>query len=355
MTEFAHQDRLEQSLQDLLGVARVPGMVVAAATSGQSPAVLAWGADARDRVLTANTLFPVASVTKLATALAVLRLVDDRALALDDQLGDHLPEAAAARAHITIRALLCHTSGLPIDVEPELAPYAPGLTWEKIAQACLATYPVWPAGDRVQYSNVGYTLLALVVEAYARQPFSAALAERVLAPLGVEGYLGVALPREPALLADARRPKDAAAELAPYNSAFWRALALPYGGLLTTAVGALTLVRAFLPSGQALLSEKTRGEAVRSHTGDRAGGFIAPMWWPRCSWGLGPELRGDKQPHWAPAIAPTSFGHSGASGCLAWADPTRDIAWAFLGARTADSGWLLRRGAAISEAILAAL
>jgi CubicO group peptidase (beta-lactamase class C family) len=63
-----------------------------------------------------------------------------------------------------------------------------------------------------------------------------------------------------------------------------------------------------------------------------------------CPWGLGPEVRGAKEPHWVAAAAgPDSFGHSGASGCLAWYAPAADTAFAILGARTADSGWLLRR------------
>jgi beta-lactamase class C len=78
-----------------------------------------------------------------------------------------------------------------------------------------------------------------------------------------------------------------------------------------------------------------------------------PLLWERCPWGLGPELKGSKLPHWSPASAsPASFGHAGASGALAWADPSVDLAWALVGTRSADSGWLLRQGAAIGEAML---
>jgi beta-lactamase class C len=80
---------------------------------------------------------------------------------------------------------------------------------------------------------------------------------------------------------------------------------------------------------------------------------VEPLRWSPCPWGLGPDLRGAKQPHWAPLEAgPGSFGHSGASGCLAWHAPDHGVTWALLGARTADSGWLLRRSPAIGAAIL---
>jgi len=81
-------------------------------------------------------------------------------------------------------------------------------------------------------------------------------------------------------------------------------------------------------------------EALRDQTGGLAGGMIGFLEWPRWPWGLGVELHGDKSPHWVPDMAdPASFGHAGASGCLAWVDPTIGGAWAMLGARTGE-GWL---------------
>ena len=191
-----------------------------------------------------------------------------------------------------------------------------------------------------------------IVEARTGRSFGEALGELVLEPLGVEGYLGGEPPRQPAAVSDVRGSQRGG-ELEPFNSAFWRSLALPWAGLVTTVDGALAIVRALWDHPAGLLRQETRAEATRSHTDDLPGGFAAPLMWPRCPWGLGPEVRGDKTPHWVPAEAgPESFGHSGASGALAWVAPARGVAWAMLGARTADNGWLLRRGAALSAAIL---
>src|SRR4051794_14681568 len=143
-------------VEEVLRAAQVPGIVLAVAR-GQAPAdILAIGDDAQGHPLARDTLFPVASITKLATALAVLRLAEDGALTLDDQLSEHLPEALAAQHGVTIRALLCHTGGLPIDVAGSLASYAPGLDWPKLCAACLETPLETPPGRRVQYDNVGY-------------------------------------------------------------------------------------------------------------------------------------------------------------------------------------------------------
>jgi beta-lactamase class C len=218
--------------------------------------------------------------------------------------------------------------------------------------ACLLSPLEAPPETRVQYSNVGYGLLAVIVERHTGKDFPVALADLVLNPLGVEGYLGVEPPRPLAVVADTRG-EHAGGELEPFNSTFWRSLALPWGGLVTTVDGALALVRAFGGAPQGFLSPELRDEAVRSHTGDLSGGFVAPLIWSPSPWGLGPEVRGRKAPHWVPSEGGSdSFGHSGASGALAWAAPTHSIAWAILGARTADNGWLLRRAPAIGAAIL---
>ncbi|MHB1161589.1 MAG: serine hydrolase domain-containing protein, partial [Chloroflexota bacterium] len=211
-----------------------------------------------------------------------------------------------------------------------------------------------PPLTRVQYSNVGYGLLAVAVERRTGQPFPAALRSLVLEPLRIEGYLGEQPPRPPALL-EGVKGSHAGSSLEPFNSPFWRSLAMPWAGLVTTASGALALVRAFLEPPAGFLTPELAAEATRNQVGDLAGGFVPPLIWSRSPWGLGPELRDEKKPHWVPAppvVSPDSFGHSGASGCIAWADPSSRVAWAILGTRTADGGWLLRRGPALAEAIL---
>jgi len=201
---------------------------------------------------------------------------------------------------------------------------------------------------------VGYGLLAVLVARLTGHTFTDALGSLVLDPLGVEGYLGAEPPRQPAALAGVRS-SHVGTPLEPYNSPFWRSLALPWGGLVTTVEGALRLVRAFRGVPTGFLSDSTRADATNNQTGDRAGGFLPPLIWRHSPWGLGPELRDAKSPHWAPAQAsPISFGHSGASGCVVWADPTADVAWAVCGSRTADNGWLVHRAPALGAASLEA-
>jgi len=349
-----NHDSWQARVQPVLGATmrdkEVPGIVLAVARGIRPPEFLAVGADAANVPLTADTLFPVASITKLATALAVLRLVATGALALDDRLDALLPDARAAGRGITVRMLLSHTSGLPGDLAPAAAPYTPSLTWPMLAAACLAAPVSRPPRSRVTYSNVGIGLLAVIVERRTGMPFADGLAELVLDPLGIKGFLGTEPPLPPASIAG-DFGEHRSTPLEPINSRFWRSLALPWGGLVTDAAGALRLVRAFAGIPHGFLPGDLLAEAVRNQASGVGGGFFPPLTWPECPWGLGVEVRGAKSPHWTPASAsPASFGHVGSSGCLAWADPDNHVAWVMLGTRNFLGWW--ESWAAIGEALV---
>jgi CubicO group peptidase (beta-lactamase class C family) len=177
------------------------------------------------------------------------------------------------------------------------------------------------------------------------------LRELVLMPLGIEGYIGAEPPRPPALIADIGGP-HAATPLVPQNSRFWRALGLPGSSLVTTPAGALALVRAFAGVPPAFLRPATRAAATRNQVGDVAGDIGGRRLEP-CPWGLGPMIRGADTGNAPAEASPDSYGHGGATGCLVWADPAADIAWAIFGTRSSTSGWKRGSGRAIAAALLA--
>jgi CubicO group peptidase (beta-lactamase class C family) len=282
-----------------------------------------------------------------------LRLADTGQLALDDPLTYLLPDAAAAQAGVTVRTLLNHTSGLPFDYSDEITPYTADLNWSIIVQACLQTALETPPGTRVAYSEVDFILLAVIVERLTSQGFGAALNALVIEPLDCEAYLGAEPPRSPARIAGVSWYNGTPLE--PYNSEFHRALANPSDSMLATADGTFSLVRAFQGWPAGFLRAETLAEATSNQVGDLGGGFINFLEWPRCPWGLGPELYGAKTPHWAPPEAGAdSFGHIGASGCIAWVAPADGSAWTIHGTRVMRK-WLVERGPIIGEAIMAAL
>jgi beta-lactamase class C len=334
---------------------KVSGLAVAIARGSEAPAYLVLGADRDGVALSQNSLFPVASITKLATALAVLRLVDSGQLELDSPVAWHIPEATVALDEVTVRALLTHVSGLPNWHDETNAQWSETLTWDDIAQASLRTAPIAPPNTKVFYSNVGYSLLAVIVTRLCRQPFKATLRQLVIEPLGIEAYLGDEPPRRVATIADeGEDPTRIGTALEWRNSALFRSLATPSGGMVTNLDGALGLLQAYSGKPVGFLRPETMAEATRNQTG-MLDGEAGPFKWTPCPWGLGPELRGTKTPHWAPPAASAhSFGHAGDSGCIVWTDPGRDITWTIMCARAMDSAWFLSAFTEIGAAILQA-
>src|SRR5207247_7198320 len=87
---------LGPGVEQAIGASHVPGIALAVSAGGRPPEYLISGRDAACRPLAADSLFTVASITKLASALLVLRPAECGALGLDDRLPRHLRQAGAA-------------------------------------------------------------------------------------------------------------------------------------------------------------------------------------------------------------------------------------------------------------------
>ena len=341
-----------------------PGVAVVIASGGKIVSRIAAGTDARGAPVREDTIFPLASASKLAPGIAVLRLVDEDLVALDDALGRYVPEALAARANVTLRMLLSHTSGLPLEFRPGQVHYGPELNWGTMAAACMDTPLAHEPATRVQYSNIAYGLLGIVIERATGLDYRSAIERLVLDPLSAEAYVGRSGPRPHAAVMDVDSP-FAGTELEPFNSAFFQHQIMPWSSVYATGDGLLALLGVYAGMRPDLVRAETVAEARLDQTHGLEGGFGTAdpfigfnkskrITWPRCAWGLTAELRGDKRPHWTPAAAsPDSFGQVGSAGCLVWSDPTRGVSWAILGTRTTDNGWMLRYGAAIGNIALA--
>lgn len=329
---------------------KIPGMAIAWMHEMGSPQYLSLGTDRDGEVLEKDNLFPVRSIAKLATSLCIHRLVDAGYLSVNDPLVKYIPQSRVAVEGITIRTLLCHLSGLPNWYDETNAPWSENLTWHMVKQACYATKPEIAPNTKVIYSNVGYGLLAAIVEELTNQPFQEAMRNWVFEPLGIDAYYGDPSPRRVAkILVPGENPENIGTPVEEINSAMSSRVGMPFGGLITNLDGTLALIQAFLGKPHGFLRAETFMEATRNQTGVLPGTLFD---WLLCPWGLGPELRGTKKPHWASIrTSPESFGHAGDSGCIIWTDPSQNVTYAILATRAFDD-WLFEAFPEIGTAIL---
>jgi CubicO group peptidase (beta-lactamase class C family) len=151
---------------------------VAVSTGGRVDCLAAYGSadDATGTPNTVDTVFSIGSVTKAFTAAGVLDLVAKGRLGLDDRVGPLLPELKGPVAGVTVRQLLLHTSGLTGSHGQDHRPLSREAALAAISGLDLAFAP----GSGYLYSNAGYTLLGLVIEAVSGRSYRDHTASTIL-------------------------------------------------------------------------------------------------------------------------------------------------------------------------------
>lgn len=168
---------------------RVPGVQFAVLHGDDLIASAAHGVASEEtgEALTPGHLFRIASHSKTFTATAVLQLVERGSVRLDDPVGDHVDGLAGSDvAAVTVRELLTHGGGVIRDGHDgdfwQLERPFPGRE-ELLAMA--RDGRILPRNARFKYSNVGYSLLGLVIEAASGQRYADYVDEQILRPLGL--------------------------------------------------------------------------------------------------------------------------------------------------------------------------
>lgn len=184
---------VDRFLSEQIDAASVPGAAVAITHGDQVVHVAGFGHDSTGATVTGETLFRVASLSKSFTALAVMQLVDEHRLLLDDPVVDHLPEFRLADprgADITVRQLLDQTSGLADSQVHELSREQPDSLADAVAALRTSGLAAAP-GTQWAYTNANYQVAARLVEVVAGEPFDAYLRDRVLRPSGMTSAVTV--------------------------------------------------------------------------------------------------------------------------------------------------------------------
>jgi CubicO group peptidase (beta-lactamase class C family) len=166
-----------------------PGAAVIVARNGQIVHEQGFGLAnlEHDVPVTPQTVFRLASVTKLFTATAMLMLVDEGKLALDDDLRKHLPGYPAAASPISVGDLLAHTSGLAeyLDRPDNMQFVRAELTPQELIDSFKERDPRFAPGTSYAYGNSDYILLGAIVEKLSGVPYGEFLRTRIFEPAGM--------------------------------------------------------------------------------------------------------------------------------------------------------------------------
>ncbi|NIM99994.1 MAG: serine hydrolase [candidate division Zixibacteria bacterium] len=139
---------------------------------------------------TSQTVFSVGSITKQFTAAGIMKLEMEGKLNTHDLLSTYLEGVPTDKASISLHDLLTHTSGLIQDVGKDYDVAERDETVKKILEQPLESHP----GERFEYTNVGYTLLAAVIEKLSGQPYEEFLNQNLFNPAGMH-FTGYRLPQ----------------------------------------------------------------------------------------------------------------------------------------------------------------
>ena len=285
------------SLADSVTAGPVVGMSVAIARGPEL--LLSEGYGLADKEAntpaTARSVYQIGSVTKQFTAAAVMRLVEEGRISLDDEITKYLPDFPAQGKTVTVRHLLNHTSG--IRSYTGFMPLTDSMSVAFIYDSIKAQPFDFEPGTDFRYNNSGYLMLGLVLERVTGRPYPALMQEWFFTPLEMNdtrycGEGGVAPPagHRPGLMGakmrvppvDMRVPFAAGAlcSTAP-DLARWT-WALATGKVVTPASYAAMTAGTTLSTGRqvtygyALVADTAHGR-VMIHHGGGIPGFVSEM------------------------------------------------------------------------------
>ncbi|HKW99569.1 MAG TPA: serine hydrolase domain-containing protein [Bryobacteraceae bacterium] len=284
-----------------------------------------------------DTVFVLASISKPMTATGVMVLADRRELALTDPVRKFIPEFSGGdKDLVTIQHLLTHTSGLP-DMLPENEAlrkrHAP--LSEFVAGVC-RTPLLFRPGAKVSYQSMGILLASEIAQKITQTPFRDFLRREVFLPLGM---------RQTSLGLGGRRVEDTAQCQVEgnadwnWNSIYWRDLGAPWGGVHSTAGDVSRFLESFLAPEGRVLKRETAAAMISNHTSGL-----------NEAWGLGWMLQPGTFGH---GCSRRTFGHYGATGTVAWADPENGVHMVLLTTKPADQSRAHLLGP-VSDAVAAA-
>ncbi|PQO38487.1 serine hydrolase domain-containing protein [Blastopirellula marina] len=268
---------------------------------------------------TPDSMFLLGSISKPICVTALMRLYDQNEFQLDDKLSKYLPKfTGQGRENVTLRHVLTHTSGLPDQLanNADLRRSHAGL--EKFVEYAQQEQLSFVPGSNFRYSSMGILLATHVAEKLTGKDILSLVEETVFKPLKMErsaqGLGRFSLDDMVLAQTEFAAPEsgsgDPTAKNWDWNSLYWRKLGAPWGTTHCSAPDVAKFLSEYLFLGGTVLKPETARlvRANQNPTGIKPRGI---------GFDVGPQLGGN-------GCSSETFGHTGSTGTLAWADPATE-------------------------------
>jgi len=256
------------------------------------------------------------SITKPIVIAAMVSLFDEFGLSIEDSIRKYLPDfPVEVFDRITIGHLLTHTSGLPDQLPNNAELRSRHAPLCDFVDACKQLTVAFEPGEAYEYSSMGILLAAEIAQRIAGLDIAELVQVRILKPLGMRNSaLGIGTLSEECLMpcqVEFGAPEAGGgrsdASTWNWNSSYWRSLGAPWGGAHASAEDVAKFLEAFLqPTANPFRSELKRMMITNwNPTGIESRGL-----------GFDVDMRSS-----GVMTSEKTFGHSGSTGTMAWADP----------------------------------
>ncbi|HKO97427.1 MAG TPA: serine hydrolase domain-containing protein [Pyrinomonadaceae bacterium] len=310
----------------------------------------------------ADTIFDIRSVTKPITAIAMMILMEDGKLTLNEPIEKFLPEFRAtgntqdSPNRITILHLLTHTSGMPLNrpLEIEGITVKRDRTLADVVAILAKQEPEFEPGSQFRYYSGGFAVLGRIVEVVSRKPFEQFIKERIFDPLGMKDSFFFVPADKQNRIASMYRLQDGKlnrwAEIEGYiRNAKYPG---PEFGMYSTAPDLFALCQMMLNGGtfkgKRVLSPMSVEAMTQNHTLSLRSAITQRPAYQGLGWGLSGDPMAD-----FPLTSTGSFGHNGAFGGIIWIDPKKELIRIFLehrfGFNNESNVFMAMAGAAVRD------
>ncbi|MBD2209011.1 beta-lactamase family protein [Nostoc linckia FACHB-104] len=184
---------IDEYIQEMMIENQIPGLSVAVVLEGEVVLIQGYGLANLEHSVpaTEQTVYEIASIGKTFTATAIMMLVEEEIISLEDAIAIYLDDLPLAWQGVTIKQILSHQSGIPSYTDAPNYWEITRLDLDKSEILALVNHlPLkFPPGEFSAYDNTGYYLLGLLLEKVTAKSYGELLSDRIFTPLGMNATL----------------------------------------------------------------------------------------------------------------------------------------------------------------------